>query len=593
MAKISIVKASTNVTVNVFVQDSSSTTGAGLTGLVFNTASLVCYYVRPLAAAAALTLATQTVTGAHSDGGFVEIDATNMPGWYRLDLSDAIVATGVDHVGVHLKGAANMAPLPLEIQLTTFDLNDASPLVTLASETHTGAVIPTVTTLTGHTAQTGDTYALANGAAGFVAIDTVVDGIQTDLSNGTDGLGAIKGDTAAILIDTADIQPKLGTPAADLSADIAAVKVDTAAVLVDTGTTLDTKLNDIQGATFSSVTDSLEAIRDRGDAAWTTGAGGSDRLLLVDTTIATLSSQTSFTLTAGSADNDAYNNCTIVIEDVATSTQKALGIVSDYVGSTKTVTLLNDPAIFTMAATDKIYILAENALKATGINRQLDVTATGAAGIDWANIENPTTAVDLSGTDIQLADTVTTLTGHTAQTGDTYALANGAAGFTAIDTVVDGIQTDLSNGTDGLGAIKAETALIVADTNELQTDWVNGGRLDLLIDAIKLVTDALPNGGALTNLDAAISTVATPAQVNVEVSDVLKTDTITEVTQQAPPASPTFEEALMYLYMVLRNKIDITSSTKEFHNDAGTVIWKKALTDDATTYSEAEGVTGP
>ena len=30
---------------------------------------------------------------------------------------------------------------------------------------------------------------------------------------------------------------------------------------------------------------------------------------------------------------------------------------------------------------------------------------------------------------------------------------------------------------------------ILADTNELQTDWVNGGRLDLLIDAIKARTD--------------------------------------------------------------------------------------------------------
>ena len=50
---------------------------------------------------------------------------------------------------------------------------------------------------------------------------------------------------------------------------------------------------------------------------------------------------------------------------------------------------------------------------------------------------------------------------------------------------------DLANGTDGLGAIKAETALIVADTNELQTDWKNGGRLDLIQDAIKVPTDKL------------------------------------------------------------------------------------------------------
>jgi len=38
-------------------------------------------------------------------------------------------------------------------------------------------------------------------------IDTVVDGIQADLSNGTDGLGAIKADTAAILVDTGTTLP--------------------------------------------------------------------------------------------------------------------------------------------------------------------------------------------------------------------------------------------------------------------------------------------------------------------------------------------------------------------------------------------------
>ena len=41
---------------------------------------------------------------------------------------------------------------------------------------------------------------------------------------------------------------------------------------------------------------------------------------------------------------------------------------------------------------------------------------------------------------------------------------------------------------------------IIADTNELQTDWVNGGRLDLLIDAIKTATDALD--GRLTAVRA-------------------------------------------------------------------------------------------
>lgn len=50
-------------------------------------------------------------------------------------------------------------------------------------------------------------------------------------------------------------------------------------------------------------------------------------------------------------------------------------------------------------------------------------------------------------------------------------------------------------------------AAIVADTNELQTDWTDGGRLDLLIDAIKVVTDNLPDNGQLTDLIAEVSAI--------------------------------------------------------------------------------------
>ncbi len=118
--KLELQVASTSVTINIFIQDSSSTTGAGLTGLVFNSAGLTAYYMLPRAAAVSITLATQTVTGAYSSGGFKEIDSSNAPGWYRLDLPNAAVASG-GFVGLHLKGATNMAPLPIEIQLTGWD----------------------------------------------------------------------------------------------------------------------------------------------------------------------------------------------------------------------------------------------------------------------------------------------------------------------------------------------------------------------------------------------------------------------------------------------------------------------------------------
>lgn len=163
MAKLAIKKASTDVTVYVFIQDSSKTTGAGLTGLVYNTTDLVASYVRPLAARQALSLATlAAVDSAHSDGGFKEIDATNMPGVYRLDLPDAVCATGVNSVVVMLKGAANMAPVVLEIQLTDFDLNTAG--VSLADDAITSAKFDESTAFPVKSADTGATQIARVGA---------------------------------------------------------------------------------------------------------------------------------------------------------------------------------------------------------------------------------------------------------------------------------------------------------------------------------------------------------------------------------------------------------------------------------------------
>lgn len=102
-------------TITIFVADSSSTTGAGLAGLAFNTASLTAYYRKgATGSSTAVTLATQTVTGAWSSGGFVEIDATNMKGCYRFDVPNALIDTaGLTHVV--LRGAANMVPVLLRL----------------------------------------------------------------------------------------------------------------------------------------------------------------------------------------------------------------------------------------------------------------------------------------------------------------------------------------------------------------------------------------------------------------------------------------------------------------------------------------------
>jgi len=70
-----------------------------------------------------------------------------------------------------------------------------------------------------------------------------------------------------------------------------------------------------------------------------------------------------------------------------------------------------------------------------------------------------------------------------------------AANLATVDTVVDGIQTDLSNGTDGLGALKALIDTVDTVVDGIQTDLSNGtdglGALKTLIDTVDTVADAV------------------------------------------------------------------------------------------------------
>ncbi len=67
---------------------------------------------------------------------------------------------------------------------------------------------------------------------------------------------------------------------------------------------------------------------------------------------------------------------------------------------------------------------------------------------------------------------------------------------------------------------------------------------------------------------------------------------IPELAVAIPAATPTPREFAMLLYMALRNKLDVTTAIKRVHNDAGTIVATKALTDDGSTYSEAEMISG-
>lgn len=322
MAKLAVKPDTTSVTVYLFIQNSSVTTGAGLTGLVFNSASLVAYYVRPLGSATAITLATQTVTGAFSSGGFVEVDATNMPGIYRLDLPDAVCATGVRSAAVMLKGATNMAPVTLEI-----DLNAQVNVEQFGG--------------------TNGTFAAGRPE------------VNTSHAAGTAwGSGAI---TAASIAADAITAAKIANAAID-AATFAAGAIDAAAIAADAITAAKIADNAIDRATFAADT-GLQTIRSN------TAQAGAAGTITLDA--------------AASAVNDFYNDCWVFLTGGTGVGQARL--ISAYVGATKVASVIPNWAT-TPDATSTFAVLpqgrvdvgqvADTAQTARDLGAQLDAAVS-------------------------------------------------------------------------------------------------------------------------------------------------------------------------------------------------------------------------
>ncbi len=106
---------------------------------------------------------------------------------------------------------------------------------------------------------------------------------------------------------------------------------------------------------------------------------------ILNTTIATLASQVSFTLDAGPAEASALLNCVVVVHDKASAVQTAIGHCSVY-GTSLTVTLGADPGVFTMAAGDNVSFFPPanvGAISADAVaadNLELQYDATGLTG---------------------------------------------------------------------------------------------------------------------------------------------------------------------------------------------------------------------
>lgn len=109
----------------IFVQNATSTTGGGLTGVAFSAAGLSWYYYKASGTSTSVTLASATL-GTWASGGWKEIDATHLPGFYEIGIPDAVWNSSAPWAVMQLGGAANMVPVNMEIELCSVDPYNAN-----------------------------------------------------------------------------------------------------------------------------------------------------------------------------------------------------------------------------------------------------------------------------------------------------------------------------------------------------------------------------------------------------------------------------------------------------------------------------------
>lgn len=533
MAKLSILAGATSVSVNLFVQNSTSTTGAGLTAIAPAGGALLtgtkCYYTfaGANAASTAITLAVLATVGtAYTSGGIVTIDDTNLPGVVRLDLPNAVLAAAHGRsVLVMLSGGTNMAPCVLEIELTGWDNQDGvrggmTALPNAAAAASGG--LPTI----------GATIPNANaGASGGLII------------NGTNA-GTVT--LAALTITGATTHTGNVSMAAGLTITQSTLNGNGISV-TGNGTG-----NGILATSGSGATgDGLRAV-----AASTNGNG-----------ITGVHSGTGFDL-----------NCTTspplqVGSSAPTAAQVATAVWQDLTAS----------ADFTTAGSIGLLLV-------TNVNATISSRSTYAGG------------------------PVASVTGSVGGDITGKVLGGGASAFTAV-----GVQADVEQ--IGGAALAAHAAgMIPADVRDIVGAAVSTTTAQLGVNAVQIggvapasaTIGTVTNVGTVTgNVTGSVGSVVARVTANtdqlagqpitldannllkVDVEDVNGASTLAELLQAQPPATPTLAQSVMLLYMTLRNQLTTTASQKSIYNSTGTLITKKALSDNGTTYTETTMVGGP
>jgi hypothetical protein len=134
MTNTAYLGGSTDVT--VYVRGFTASTGLPITTVTHATSGLAINQIRNKAAAVSITPVTQTASGAHTDGGFVHVAG----GLYRVDTTDATVASGADSAQVVVSGVTDVVFTVARIEILGANPRSATADVNVVKMNNTTVV---------------------------------------------------------------------------------------------------------------------------------------------------------------------------------------------------------------------------------------------------------------------------------------------------------------------------------------------------------------------------------------------------------------------------------------------------------------------
>lgn len=119
---------------DIFVQDATVSTGAGLANVIGSSVSFSWWH-EGQASVSTGTASTAGSMGVYSTSAWVQVSSSQALGWYQFGAPDGVFAAG-GSAKLHFYGAPSMAPVPVEIdlnaQVNVTDIQGANAVTTAA-----------------------------------------------------------------------------------------------------------------------------------------------------------------------------------------------------------------------------------------------------------------------------------------------------------------------------------------------------------------------------------------------------------------------------------------------------------------------------